>query len=225
MKLSKLFVSAVALSLAIAGCAMIPAAPRSTATDAFSVPTAPGMAPALSLRIDWGRRVQAVASDVAGATVSITVAGRTFVTEATPSIAPAPVASPSPSVDGPVPSPSDGPFGDAIDLSKATGMALAAGDATVHVDAYDKNGRVIGAGHAVVPLLIGRRSYVQVHVMLDSAGRTDFMPLTPVGPLPTPYPSPTWSPSPESTPTATESPSPESTSTATESPSPDPNLK
>ncbi|HEY9900258.1 MAG TPA: hypothetical protein V6D00_13880 [Pantanalinema sp.] len=191
MKLSKLFVSAAALSLAIAGCAVIPVTP-----DAPGVATAPQTAPALSLKIDWGRRVQAVASDVAGATVSLTVADRTFVAQATPSIAPAPVASPTPSFDGPPPPPSEPPILDAVDFSRQTGSELVPGDARVRVEAYDKDGRVIGVGDAVVPLLVGRRSYVQVHVKLDSTGRSDYMPLTPLGP----QPSPGWVPSPEPAP-------------------------
>ncbi|MBO9541758.1 hypothetical protein J7643_14305 [bacterium] len=213
MKPSKLFVFAGALLLAIAGCASLP--PTSQAPLG---PSNSSEAPALTLKLDLGRRVQAVARDVAGARVSLSVAGRVFETQATLSVVP--LASPSPG--GPTPSPSQAPLENVIELSKATGMALVAGDARVHVEAIDQEGRVIGSGDAVAPLLIGRRSYVQVLVKLDSTGRTEYMPFTPLGPQPSPSPEPTWFPSAEPLPSPTGSPSFEPTPEPTRSPSPEP---
>lgn len=113
----------------------------------------------LALKFDWGRQVQAIAADVTGATVSIMVNGRAPIVRA---FAPTDVATES------------------LDFS-----GLPGGDAMVRVEAY-RGPDKIGMGDRAVPLVIGRRTFASVYVQLDSHGRTDQMPITPLGPIPDP---------------------------------------
>lgn len=113
----------------------------------------------LAVGIDWGRQVQALREDVDGATVSIRVNGREPIIRT---------------------------FGktdwatESVDVSNLPG-----GDAMVRVEAYH-GALKIGEGEKGVPLLIGRRTFANIYVQLDSRGRTDMRPNVPLGPMPDP---------------------------------------
>lgn len=120
---------------------------------------AQGQGATLALNVDWGRQVQALPEDVTGATVSIQVNGRMPIIRS---------------------------FGrttwatESVDIS-----GLPGGDALVRVEAYHDQQK-IGEGQQGLPLVIGRRTFARISVGLDSTGRTDQLPMTPLGPMPDP---------------------------------------
>lgn len=144
MKL-KITASLMGLSL-MAGCSLSPTTPRAT-----QAPAENGQGTSLRLRLDFGRSVQALKSDVTGFGVSVQVGGnevkKLSVQEAT----------------------------DSIDVS---GIPVA-GNATIHVDAF-KGAEKIGEGESMVALMNGRRTLALVTVALTSAGKTEFQPLSPL---------------------------------------------
>lgn len=152
LKLSIASVAAIALA---AGCSLLPPAPL---THPGTTNQVAGQMAAVQLRIDRGWQTQAIASDVTGAKVTVSVPGREPVIK---------------TVD-------DTEWAtDSLDI----GNLPFGGDAKIQVEAFHVATR-IGYGEVMVPLLIGRRTTATVRVGLDSAGRTDLYPLSPLGKLP-----------------------------------------
>lgn len=124
-----------------------------------TLPSGEAQTASVAVGLDWGRQVQALPEDVTGATVSIRVNGRD------------PIIRSFLKRDWAT---------ESVDFS-----GLPGGDAVVRVEAY--NGpTLIGMGERGLPLVIGRRTFVRIQVPLDSHGRTNTWPMTPLGPMPDP---------------------------------------
>lgn len=114
---------------------------------------------ALSLTFDMGRQVQLLREDVTGATVSLTVNGR------------APIVKSFMATEFAT---------ESLDFS-----GLPGGDALVRVEAY-MGPTMVGMRELGVPLVVGRRTFASVNVPLDSHGKINDQPMTPLGPMPDP---------------------------------------
>lgn len=109
----------------------------------------------LHLKLDLGRSTQALVSDVQSIAVTVEVPGR---------------------------APVDQTFSQAQWTSDALDFSgLPSGNAQVIVRAFGEQGQ-LGEGKTLVPLLIGRRTYAEVHVGLRSEGRSDILPFGPLKP-------------------------------------------
>ncbi|HEY9900262.1 MAG TPA: hypothetical protein V6D00_13900 [Pantanalinema sp.] len=140
-----------------AAIALLAAGCAATPTGSSNVPAVTPKA-SLALRFAAPRRIQAQIFEATGATVSITIPGKPSIT------VPIAVDVMAEEFDG------------AID-------DLPEGDATVRIDLY-RGQDFIGTGEALVPLILGQRSNAYIQLWMDSRGRTDFIPLSPLPPHP-----------------------------------------
>ncbi len=107
------------------------------------------------MSVDFGRKAQVIAEDLAELKVELTLEDGRTETRTLPKAE-----------------------SNYIDLS-----GLPSGEASIKVSAMLASGEVVGYGYTMAMLMPGRRSYASLHILLDTPGKSTVMPYSPLTPL------------------------------------------